>query len=138
MYEICCSFNFTQMRHAIAPKTQPPSTSNMRQLKKENTIKEFKTQKYSKQQFTPLVFSTTGSTGKEGTTFYKRLADMLSRKQEKPYSVVMGWMRCRLSFAILRSAIMCIRGTRSAFGKPINEESLTLAAADSQTPTEEL
>ncbi len=24
---------------------------------------------------TPLVFSTTGSIGKEGTTFYKRLAD---------------------------------------------------------------
>ena len=40
--------------------------------------------------FTPLVFTTTGSMGREGTTFYKRLADMLSHKQEKPYSVVMG------------------------------------------------
>ena len=56
--------------------------------------------------FTPLVFSTTGSMGKEGTTFYKRLADMLSRKQEKPYSVVMGSMRCRLSFAITRSSVL--------------------------------
>ncbi len=87
--------------------------------------------------FTPLVFSTTGSIGKEGTTFYKRLADMLSRKQEKPYSVVMGWMRCRLSFAIIRSAVMCIRGTRSAFGKPIYEGDLTLAVAEGQTPSEE-
>ena len=88
--------------------------------------------------FTPLVFSTTGSMGKEGTTFYKRLADMLSRKQEKPYSIVMGWIRCRLSFAIIRSAIMCIRGTRSAFAKPIYEGNLTLAAAEGQTPREEL
>ena len=87
--------------------------------------------------FTPLVFSITGSMGKEGTTFYKRLADLLSRKQEKPYSVVMGWLRCRLSFAILRSAIMCIRGTRSAFGRPINVENLTLAPAEGQTPHEE-
>ncbi len=81
--------------------------------------------------FTPLVFSTTGSTGKEGTTLYKRLADMLSRK---PYSIVMGWIRCQLSFAIIRSAIMCLRGTRSAFAKPIYEGNLTLAAAEGQTP----
>ncbi len=86
--------------------------------------------------FTPLVFSTTGSMGKEGITFYKRLADMLARKQEKSYSVVMGWLRCRLSFAIQRSAIMCIRGTRSAFGNAINEQNLTLAAAEGQTPPE--
>ena len=80
--------------------------------------------------FTPLVFSTTGSIGKEGTTFYKRLADMLSRTQERPYSVVMGWMRCRLSFAILRSAIMCIRGTRSTFGQAINERTLNYMYID--------
>ena len=61
---------------------------------------------------------------REGSTFYKRLADMLSRKQEKSYAIVMGWLRCRLSFAILRSAIMCIRGTRSSFGRPVNEANL--------------
>ena len=86
--------------------------------------------------FTPLVFTTTGSMGSEGTTFYKRLADMLSHKQEKPYSVVMGWLRCRLSFAILRSAIMCIRGTRSSFGRPVNEGNLILAVVEGQIPTE--
>ena len=82
--------------------------------------------------FTPLVFTTTGSMGKEGTTFYKRLADMLSHKQEKLYSVVMGWLRCRLSFAILRSAIMCTRGTRSSFDHPVNKQNLTLASAEGQ------
>ena len=77
--------------------------------------------------FTPLVFASTGSMAQEASTFYKRLANLLSRKQEKPYSMVMGWLRCRLSFAILRSAILCIRGTRSPFGRPVNEEDLTLA-----------
>ncbi len=47
----------------------------------------------------------------------------------------MGWIRCRLSFAIIRSAL---RGTRSAFAKLIYEGNLTLAAAEGQTPTEEL
>ena len=86
--------------------------------------------------FTPLVFTTTGSMAPEASTFYKRLANLLSHKQEKPYSMVMGWLRCRLSFAILRSAIMCIRGTRSSFGRPVNKEDLTLASTEGQVPHE--
>ena len=48
-------------------------------------------------------------------------ADELSRKQDKQYSLVMGWIRCRLSFAILRSAILCIRGSRSSRHRPVSE-----------------
>ena len=76
--------------------------------------------------FTPLVFSTSGAMGREATTFYKRLADLLSEKQDKAYSLIMGWLRCRLSFAILRSAIMCLRGSRSSCHHPIYCD-LTLA-----------
>ena len=65
--------------------------------------------------FTPLVFSTSGAMGRDATTFYKRLADVLSEKQDKAYFHIMGWLRCRLSFAILRSAIMCLRGCRSSY-----------------------
>ena len=69
--------------------------------------------------FTPLVFSTSGAMGREATTFYKRLAYLLSDKQDKAYSLIMGWLRCRLSFAILRSAIMCLRGSRSSYHHPV-------------------
>ena len=31
--------------------------------------------------FTPLVFSSTGGLGREATTFYKRLADLLANKE---------------------------------------------------------
>ena len=86
--------------------------------------------------FTPLVLTTTGSMGREASTFYKRLANMLSQKQDKPYSMVMGWLKCRLSFTILRSAIMCIRGTRSSFGRPLNEENLTLVSTEGQVQHE--
>ncbi len=60
--------------------------------------------------FTPLVFSTTRGMGQEATTFYKRLADMLAWKEQKPYSVVTSWLRCKLSFAAVRLSIMYIRG----------------------------
>ena len=80
--------------------------------------------------FTPLVLSTTGGLGSEATTFYKRLADLISSKQQKHYSNVMCWLRCRLSFAILRSAIMCIRGSRSSYHRPRCEIDITLATAE--------
>ena len=40
--------------------------------------------------FTPLVFSTTGGMGREAGILYKRLADMISVKQDKPFSVGCG------------------------------------------------
>ena len=88
--------------------------------------------------FTPLVFTTTGGMGREASTFYKRLVSMLSHKREKPYSMLMGWLRCRLSFTVIRSAIMCVRGTRSSFGRPVNEEDLTLASTEGQVPYENI
>ena len=59
--------------------------------------------------FTPIILSTTGGMGKEAATFYKRLGDLIAQKRQKPYATVMGWLRCRLSFASLRASIMCIR-----------------------------
>ena len=87
--------------------------------------------------FTPIVFTTTGGMGREAATFYKRLADMIAGKQQKPYSTVMGWLRCRLSFATLRSAIMCVRGSRSSRHRPIRVPDITLATAEGHVPTTE-
>ena len=47
------------------------------------------------------------------TTFFKRLADLQSVKKQLPYSQVLCWIQCRLSFAQLRSTIMAVRGSRS-------------------------
>ena len=64
--------------------------------------------------FTPLVFSTTGGLGPAAAAFYKHLASMLADKWKQPYSSTIGWLRCRLSFSLLRSSIQCIRGARSS------------------------
>ena len=84
--------------------------------------------------FTPLVFSTTGGIGREATTFYKRLADLISCKRDKPYSVIMGWLRCKLSFAAVRSLILCIRGSRSSINPPIRDLDITLASSVGGVP----
>ena len=63
--------------------------------------------------FTPLVFSTFGGLGREATIFYSRLADLLSRKHDTCYNHTLSWMRCAISFSLLRSAILSIRGSRT-------------------------
>ena len=68
--------------------------------------------------FSPLVFSTTGGMGTTATVVYKRLAAMMAEKYEKPYGQIIQLIRCKLNFSLLRSAIMCIRGSRSARRHP--------------------
>ena len=64
--------------------------------------------------FTPLVFASTGGMARECTIFFKRIADTLSDKKQIPFSQIMYLIRCRISFALLRSAVRAIRGSRSS------------------------
>ena len=73
--------------------------------------------------FTPLVLSTTGGMGRAATTFYRRLAAMLSEIRDVPYSKMIGWIRCHLSFALLRASIMSVMGVRSSANRPANGSS---------------
>ena len=80
--------------------------------------------------FIPLVMSATGGLAKEATNFYKRLASLLAEKWDQPYSSTLYWLRCSLSFSLLRSAIQCIRGARSSKGHPIKLSPVDLVMAE--------
>ena len=73
--------------------------------------------------FTPLVFSALGGMGAECSMFYKRLSGLISEKRKEKMSVVSTWLRTKLSFALLRSSLLCVRGTRSRYHKPMVVES---------------
>ena len=62
----------------------------------------------------PLVFSTLGGMGPIAKVVYKRIATIIADKHKQPYSRTLFWIRCKLSFSLLRSAITCIRGSRSS------------------------
>ena len=70
--------------------------------------------------FAPLVFTTDGCAAPEATRFLKSLCSRLANRDGKPYSVTLAYVRGRLSFALLRAAIMCLRGARSSYHRPIN------------------
>ena len=44
---------------------------------------------------------------------------MIATKHDQSYSSTMSWLRCTLSFSLLRSSIQCIRGSRSAGGRAV-------------------
>ena len=62
--------------------------------------------------FTPLVFTTTGGMGEECKKYHSRLAELIAIKQGEKYSKTMAWIRAKISFSIIRSAFLCLRGTR--------------------------
>ena len=63
-------------------------------------------------QFTPICVSVDGVFGSEAETFIKVIADNLTEKWSMSYSRVVGWIRTRLCFAVLRATILCLRGSR--------------------------
>ena len=63
--------------------------------------------------FTPLVFSSYGGSSPETERFITELSVKLATKHDQELSVVKNWLRTKLSFTILRSAILSIRGSRT-------------------------
>ena len=63
--------------------------------------------------FTPLVFTTTGGMGNECLRYHSRLAELIAIKKGEQYGKTMSWIRSRISFALLRSALVCLRGSRT-------------------------
>ena len=70
--------------------------------------------------FTPLVFTVFGGQSIECSIFHKNLADKIANKTGQQYSKVSNFIRCKLSYLIIKSALLCLRGSRS-----INSKSLT-------------
>ena len=65
------------------------------------------------ERFTPLVFTTTGGMADECVKYHNRLAELIAYKKGESYSSAISWIRAKVSFAIVRSAILCLRGSRS-------------------------
>ena len=62
--------------------------------------------------FTPLVYSVNGGIAPECEKFHKQIAEKISQKTGEKYHHIISWIRCKLSFLILRAALMCVRGSR--------------------------
>jgi hypothetical protein len=65
-----------------------------------------------KASFVPLVFTTSGGLGPECDKMNKKLAGHIANKRNETYATVIKHIRIRLRFALLRSTLVALRGTR--------------------------
>ena len=121
--------------HPFAPTYQRSSLTSLYRQHQNQKRREhgFCVREVERGSFTPLVFTTNGGAALEAATFLKRLASQISDKKNEPYSVVMNFLRCRLSFSVLRSSLLCLQGSRS--NRSLNttclsQDSLSLVASE--------
>ena len=85
--------------------------------------------------FTPMIMSTSGTMGPEMTIAVKYLAGRIAEKTHEPYQKVVSVLRCQFAFAAMRSALVCLRGSRDLRAVSRNvqgmvDTSATLIASD--------
>ena len=101
--------------HPNAPSYRSSSIQSLYRRHEQENKREYgdRVREIEQASFTPLVFATTGGMGREASIFYRRLADLLSHRNNVTYNTTLAWLRCTLSFSLLRSAAVCIHGSRS-------------------------
>ena len=60
--------------------------------------------------FSPSVLTVDGTLGPEAALFLRRLAE-LSVRWERGYGEILGWIKERLSFAVIRTTDLCLQGS---------------------------
>ena len=53
--------------------------------------------------------------------FHSRLAELIAIKKAEEYSKTMNWLRVKISFSVIRSALVCLRGSRCLRRRPYSE-----------------
>ena len=70
--------------------------------------------------FTPIVLSAYGGYGLETSKFISALINKVADKHDLNISVVANYIRTKLSFHLVRSQVLCIRGSRTLRAPCIN------------------
>jgi hypothetical protein len=98
----------------FAPSYRSKSVEAAKKIHKNAKKREYgkRVRDVEKACFTPLVFTTAGGCAKECDAVLKRLSSMIAEKKKESQSIVMNWMRTQLSFSLIKSCVLCLRGTR--------------------------
>ena len=67
--------------------------------------------------FTPLKFSINGIMRRECQKFYSRLKQMISENRDLPQSFSSNYIRTKVCFGLLKSSLLCSRGSRTVCRK---------------------
>ena len=77
--------------------------------------------------FTPLVFSCFGGMSRECSFFYKRLSEKIAEKRDISTSEATCFIRTKMCFSLIKSLVLCIRGSRSVRSDAVADTDMVLA-----------
>ena len=76
--------------------------------------------------FTTLLMSATGGgMGRECKKFYARFAEMTRYERGTSYSIIAACVRRKITFSLIKSIGMCLRGSHSVFYNDVLGKSLS-------------
>ena len=84
--------------------------------------------------FTPVVLSAFGGFGRETSKFISTLISKISERHDLQLSSVANYIRTKISFELVRSQIMCIRGSRRRRKIEIEAEEIQVVESISRVP----
>ena len=117
---------FNPLAFLMPPPLWPNAGLDMKRMHDEQV------RKVERGTFSPLVFSCSGGIGPAAAVVYRRFATLISEKCGHSYSQMLFWIRCNLSYTLLRSAVMCIRGSRSSHHRcNLHDPAIDLACSNS-------
>ena len=123
--------------YARSNPSAPRATVYRRHEKAKRRHYEERVRNVEQVSFVPVVISASGGMGKAASPLYARVAALVAAKKSEQYCHVMAYVRCKLSFSLLKSCIMCLRGCRQLFGHPVilgAGASSSLAVSEAQVP----
>ena len=75
--------------------------------------------------FNALFFSCSGGAGPSASRIMKQLATKMSGERGEPYADTISYIRTKISFALPRSCILCLRGCRALKPRVLSETSIS-------------
>ena len=121
------SWFLRHLREVTQPEALRPSTLSMKVEKIGSTRSVFLN---LSGRTSRLVFSLTVGMGPQAQAVIRRLGGLLAEREKVSKSDIMGWLRARLSFTVLRAVITCLRECRSLNYKAcIGEVELAMSEA---------
>ena len=84
---------------------------------------ENRTQQF--QRTNSMVFACSGGAGLSALRVMKQLATKICEKRGEPYADTMNYIRSKISFALLRSCVLCLRGCHALKPRVFSETSIS-------------
>ena len=108
------TFFDVRILHPNAPSYQSLPLSSLYANHEKEKMRKYNSRVLTveKGSFTPLVYTTFGGWAPQAVRYHKRLAELISRKQNEDYHQVINHIRTRVRFSLLRSVLVAVRGER--------------------------